>query len=106
MGGITNWQATSSRRWIQKLTGDVGASPALSYRRAVRPMAGGVPLDGPPAQPQVRARSLGGTDASASYSSEVSTQDSNSITPSSVNLVRSQPSAASRRPSFLQLGTI
>ena len=33
-------------------------------------------------------------------------QFSKAITPSSVNLVRSHPSPASRRPSFLQFGTI
>src|SRR5690606_10034276 len=43
---------------------------------------------------------------SDSYSSPVSCQSSNWMTPISVNLVRSQPSPASSRPSFLQLGTI
>src|ERR1700686_2877017 len=47
MGGITNWQATSSRRWIRKPTAEVRASPALSYRSAVGPMGGGAPLEGP-----------------------------------------------------------
>src|SRR5205814_3715660 len=44
--------------------------------------------------------------ANALYSSPVSTQSSNWITPISVNLSRSQPSAASSSPSFLQFGTI
>ena len=42
----------------------------------------------------------------ASYSSPVSAQSSNWMTPSSPNFVRSQPSPASSRPSFLQFGTI
>src|SRR5215208_991703 len=46
------------------------------------------------------------TSSSVAYSSPVSVQSSNWITPSSVNRSRSQPSPASSSPSFLQLGTI
>src|SRR5205085_9137498 len=51
------------------------------------------------------ARSLA-TSSSDSYSSPVSCQSSKAMTPSSVNFSRSQPSAASISPSFLQFGTI
>ena len=54
-------------------------------------------------------RGLGGsfaTSSSSAYSSPVSAQSSNWITPISVKRSRSQPSAASSRPSFLQFGTI
>ena len=44
------------------------------------------------------------TSSRSAYSSPVSTQSSNWITPSSVKRSRSQPSPASSRPSFLQFG--
>src|SRR4051794_28334997 len=46
------------------------------------------------------------TSSYCSYSSPVSAQSSKAMTPSSVKRFRSKPSAASRRPSFLQFGTI
>ncbi len=46
------------------------------------------------------------TSSSSEYSSEVSAQSSNWMTPTSVKRSRSQPPDASRSPSFLQFGTI
>src|SRR5262249_34295520 len=68
---------------------------AASPRRAV----------GAPRHAALVARSRA-TSSSIAYSSPVSTQSSNWMTPRSVKRSRSHPSAASSSPSFLQLGTI
>ena len=54
----------------------------------------------------VKSRASAATMSRRAYSSPVSRASSYSMTPISVNRSRSQPSPASSRPSFLQLGTI